>query len=170
MGRGARLWLLTAALLGAAALPAGGETEAEFDKDFAKLQKFGRSGRWKTVAKKLPELLEEHEGRDYVRLQRDAVVELARYAAFRMKHPQPDPKDVVKGELTSYKPATGKLKIRYNSKQLKSWTKCGPRKNAGCRSAGFRQRDVQTSRPAESQVHPARQGAVGRAQSRHQAP
>jgi tetratricopeptide (TPR) repeat protein len=101
-------------------------TEAEdFAKDLEQLQKFGRGGRWKVVARKLPELLDEHKGQNYVRARRAAIVDLAKRSAFRAKHPPPDPKKVVQGKLLAWNPQTRKVKISYDRKQMGNWIKSG---------------------------------------------
>jgi len=107
------------------ALPALAGPAEEFVKDLGDLKKFGRAGRWKVVAKKLPALLEKHKEAGYVRGHRAAIVDLTKRAAFRAKYPPLDPKSVVKGTLLSWNPRARRIKIRYDRTQMENWVKGG---------------------------------------------
>jgi tetratricopeptide (TPR) repeat protein len=108
------------------AVPALAGAAEDFARDLKQLQKFGREGRWKVVTRKLPELLEKHEGQVYVRGERTALVDLAKRAAFRAAHPPPDPKRVVQGTLLAWNPKTRKMKVRYDRNQMGAWIRSGP--------------------------------------------
>lgn len=114
--------LLVVLLLAAPALAGPAE---DFAKGLEQLQKFGRAGRWKVVTRKLPELLQKHEGAAYARAQRSALVDLAKRGAFRAAHPPPDPKKVVEGTLHSWNPKTRAVKVHYTREQMGGWVKAG---------------------------------------------
>lgn len=114
--------LLVVLLLAAPALAGPAD---EFTQGLEQLQEFGRAGRWKVVARKLPELLEKHQGAAYVRARRAALVDLVRRGAFRAAHPPPDPKKVVQGTLHSWNPKTRAIKIHYTLQQMGNWIKSG---------------------------------------------
>lgn len=94
-----------------ASRPAVGERD--FDASMKSIAGQMASGKWKDAQTALKKLLEKHEGADYAIARRSEIAESLKRCAFRVSCPPPDPKRLVKGNLLSWDPGTGKIRIRY---------------------------------------------------------
>lgn len=106
-------------LLVSVSLVAQSPREGAFLKDLEGTKSLLKRGRWKPALAKLDEILQAHEGQDYVRLRLVDVEEIHRRCTFRLSHPAPDPRTLVSGDLRSYRLRTGKIEIHYRSDRLK---------------------------------------------------
>jgi tetratricopeptide (TPR) repeat protein len=76
--------------------------------------------------KRLKALLEEHARATYVLGRRVQLEELTRQLAFGATVGEPNPKDLVSGELLSYSARDGTIKIRYRGgDDMKDWIRVG---------------------------------------------
>ncbi|MGK0204139.1 MAG: tetratricopeptide (TPR) repeat protein [Planctomycetota bacterium] len=73
---------------------------------------------WSVAEEQLTALLAKHKDADYVRHARTEIVDLHRRLAFEASYTQPDPDDLISGDLVSYKAKTGKIKLVYTRKTL----------------------------------------------------
>ncbi|MBI1850151.1 MAG: tetratricopeptide repeat protein [Planctomycetes bacterium] len=110
--------LLRAALLALAVLAPTVDPAADFGKGLDECQRFITQGRWRDAQTRLDALLREHEGKDYVRQKRAEIEEDMERCAFRLKFTPPDPKTLISGELQSWNPSTGDIKLRYTDRSL----------------------------------------------------
>lgn len=70
---------------------------------------------------RLDELLEQHASESYALLYRPRIEELARDARFLEGYVTPEPNELVSGELATYNPRSGKLRIRYTLETLQDF-------------------------------------------------
>jgi len=96
------------------------EGEAGFDKGVKTVRLLFKKRKWKDAKKKFAKLLEEHRDQDYVRAQLPLVRELTFECAFREKHGEPHPKDLVGGKLEAYHRQSSEVRIRYDRRALAS--------------------------------------------------
>jgi len=89
------------------------QDEAAFSLGLKKIQGFMEARRWKRALDLLGALLDDHQNQDYVRARRAEIVQLHKRASFRHRTKEPDPKDLVDGELLSCNLSSGRIKIRY---------------------------------------------------------
>jgi len=109
-----RLPFLFALLLFTAAGPAlAQQDEADFSLGLKKIESAMNARRWKRALDLLDNLLDTHRDQSYVRAHRARIVDLHKRASFRHLVKEPDPKDLVGGDLISCNLSSGRIKIRY---------------------------------------------------------
>ncbi len=96
-------------------------TAVEFEASLEKCRVLMGRSRWKAARLLLDETLEAHKGKAYVRIRLTEIVEDMTRCAFGLAHPAPDPKNLVSGELKSYRPGTGEIKLRYTPGKLQDF-------------------------------------------------
>lgn len=77
---------------------------------------------WSVAMDRLTALLLSHKDADYVRHARLEIVDLHRRLSFEASYTQPAPRDLVSGQLVSYKVKTGKIKLVYTQKTLSDFS------------------------------------------------
>ena len=86
---------------------------AEFEKEFARGRDLAARGKWADAIESLRTTLARHENAGYVLARRAEIVEEWKRASFRSAWKAPDPKTLVSGELLSFSPSSGNVKIAY---------------------------------------------------------
>ncbi len=89
--------------------------EAAFDKGFAGVQAATQKAKWSEAREALRQLLASHERQLYVLAQRDAIAFEMQTCCFYQQARVPRLQDLLKGEIVSYVPATGRIKLRYGT-------------------------------------------------------
>ncbi len=106
-------------------LPIFAQEDAEkFDRTFTKIQKKAKRAQWSKVQKLLDTVLKEHATAPYLMAKRRELLEYLERCAFHSEYPDAKPKDVVSGDLVSYDPRKGKIKIVY-TENLRDFEKGG---------------------------------------------
>ncbi len=77
-----------------------------------------RAHDWPRARQGIADLLEAHEGELAVWLRRPRIVEVLRLCSFLPEYRPPAPEALVHGELLSYSPGTGQMRVRYEQGQL----------------------------------------------------
>ncbi len=90
------------------------DDEKAFNADYAKVLRFTKINRWTKAGDLLDDLLTKHASAPYVFSRRREILEYLERCAFHSKYPDAKPKDVVSGDLKSYDPKRGTIKITYN--------------------------------------------------------
>lgn len=107
--------------------------EEEFLKGFKGVKTLMEHRRWDKAKGALKDLLDAHQEADYVRVRQMEIEECMKKCCFRASYDEPDPKSLVSGELLSYKPSTGDIKLRYTPDSLADFkrqeTKSGGKSN-----------------------------------------
>lgn len=98
--------------------PFQGAEEEAFQAGLLAVERGLRAREWEETPARIAALLEQHEGRSYVWLSRPRLVDALRLAAFLPGYRPPGPEELVEGELRSYSPSTGKMRIVYRQGQL----------------------------------------------------
>lgn len=96
-------------------------TAAAFDAGMQTIDAAVKAGRWKRALALLEALLAEHADAEHAISRRDEIVDIDRQCRFRIRHPAPDPNDVVSGDLLTCNLSSGKIKIRYGKNNLKDF-------------------------------------------------
>jgi hypothetical protein len=78
-------------------------------------------GKFKTARDQVAELLRAHEGSDYVLARRVEISELVKSCCFSILFPDATPKSLMSGELLSWDPQSGAIKIRYTRAKMGDW-------------------------------------------------
>jgi len=113
-----RVLFATSLALIAASLPAQevSADEAAFDEGLAGVHALMKKARWADARSDLLQLLKDHEGKVYVQAQCDALVHDYRSCTFFAQATVPELQDLVKGEVASFTPRTGKIKLIYDNR------------------------------------------------------
>src|SRR5262245_25809200 len=110
---------LCALRLFAQAAPATGE--AAFDQGLLDVQALMQKAKWSEARAALAQLLVVHEKKIYVQAQRDAIAFEMRTCCFYQQAKPPRVADLLTGEIASYVPATGRIKLRYSRDNAADW-------------------------------------------------
>lgn len=97
------------------------QDEAAFDQGYAAVRAQMQAGKWSEARAALEQLIEKNTGKLYVQAQKDAVVADYRLCSFWCETPIPKATELLSGTVDSWSPATGKVKLRYNSTTMKDW-------------------------------------------------
>lgn len=107
------IWPLLWPLLAPGAVPQADETEDAFASQLEDVATHLRRRQWRDAERAILELLQAHAGASYVVPHLSGLDQDLRRAAFWKDVDEPDPKDLVSGELSSYSTRSGRIKIRY---------------------------------------------------------
>jgi len=99
------------------------DDEATFQLGMNKIQSAMKDRKWSRALDMLNRLLEGHADRDYVRIRRAEIVEVHKRALFRSRVKEPQPDDVVSGEVLSCNLSSGQIKIRYRPGRMDDFEK-----------------------------------------------
>ncbi|MFO0985001.1 MAG: DUF1570 domain-containing protein [Planctomycetota bacterium] len=95
--------------------------EADFTAKLDEARQLGTRGKWKESQAALTALLEQHKDQDYVRVKRAEIADAVKDCAFNLQFKPADFKELISGELVSYNPATGDIKLRYTPDKLRDF-------------------------------------------------
>lgn len=112
LARGRALAPFLVLLAGLAGL-AGAQDADDFVKGLENARRLVEHQRWDPAEKGLRELLAEHEGAGHALARRLEVRDLLERCAFGRSHAEPDPGELLDGELKRWKPDTGEIEILY---------------------------------------------------------
>ncbi|MCA9321237.1 MAG: hypothetical protein KDB53_10910, partial [Planctomycetes bacterium] len=105
------LWIVWACL----ARLAVAQTIESFDGELKKANALAERGRFGDAKSRLDELLQDCEHQDLARQRQREIIDLATLCAFQIEYPDVEAKDVVQGDLRSWNPRTGKIKVVYDA-------------------------------------------------------
>jgi hypothetical protein len=88
---------------------------SDFEGELEKVRLVMSNRHWAQARERIFELLDEHRGETYVLAHWAELEEMQKQCFFWMEYDEPEPKDVVHGELLSYSASSGKIKLRYRS-------------------------------------------------------
>lgn len=89
--------------------------QKQFDSGMKSVSTMMSNGKWKEAQTALKKLLDQHIGADHAIARRDEIAESLKRCAFRVAFPAPEAKALVKGDLLSWDPSSGRIKIRYKN-------------------------------------------------------
>ena len=99
--------------------PVTAADEAAFEEGYTAVQRLMSRGRYQQARDDLVALLDEHREESYVLVRRPEIEEDLKRCSFRIEYEEPDPKDLVPGELLSHNVRTGKIKIRFDREKMR---------------------------------------------------
>lgn len=97
---------------------AGAGTEAsraDFEEELVEVRELIDARKWKRAGDVLADALAAHEDRDHVLVHWPEIEENLARIRFWSSYDEPEPEDVVQGELVSWNPRSGAIKLRYES-------------------------------------------------------
>src|SRR5688572_3109634 len=89
-----------------------------FEKEYESATKATRERRWKEARAAWTELLSRHAKAPYVRARLVEIREQVKKCSFWQSAREPQARDLVSGELLSYEPGSGRIRIRYTPADL----------------------------------------------------
>ncbi len=95
--------------------PAFGQSRASLEASLAQVGTLLDDGRWEDAKGMLLSALEEHEGERYVPYYWTEIEEAVASSVYQIDHEPFEPADVVAGELLSWDPRSGKIRLRYRN-------------------------------------------------------
>jgi len=103
-----------------------GAGEERFVAGLAEVRALMEARDWSDARARLLTLLDEHEGRDYVRIRRVEIREEIRRCAVRIAVPEPDPKSLISGRLVGYNRSSGQIHLVYHPEDLADFERQAP--------------------------------------------
>ncbi len=116
-----RLWLIVVIAAGLCGQDATAPGAAAFEEGLTKATQMRARGQWKAARESVVKLIEQHGKQDYIQWKASEIDDLVRECAFSEAHPPLQPKDVISGELVSWTPSTGQIKLKYKPDTMKDW-------------------------------------------------
>lgn len=105
----------------AAAPLAAQQDESAFRADLQRVRATMARGEWSAARQDLLALLERFAGADCARAHRDEIVEEFKRCEFHLAHRLPRPDSLVHGDVLDYRPRSGAIKLRYDSRSLRDF-------------------------------------------------
>ncbi len=87
--------------------------EAAFEAGLEQIDRLMQAKRWSQATEELDSLLAANEGESHVLVRLPRVKQIASQCDFWSTHDEPDASDLVSGEIRSYRPQNGQIKVRY---------------------------------------------------------
>lgn len=87
------------------------------------IRKLMTTGKWKAALARVERTLTQHEGQPSARLRAAELIELHKRCSFRMSVGDPEPTTLISGDLLSWNPSTGQIKLRYTPDTMKDFEK-----------------------------------------------
>ncbi|MFH2000695.1 MAG: tetratricopeptide repeat protein, partial [Planctomycetota bacterium] len=134
-----KFWIICVVVSAIIIVPAFAQSgdEKAFLDDLKKTRDLIDNGRWDRASKLLTKLLEDHANQDYVLAKQLEIEDCVETCAFWEDYEQPQYKDLLSGQLLSYKESSGAIKIRYTPDTMEDFAKAKDKDNAYTRTSAF---------------------------------
>src|SRR5882672_11350722 len=115
--------LAVAALLAALLAPLPAQDQAAFEQGYGRIRELLQKEKWNDAKTAIDALLAANQGQLWAVAERETIVEDCRRCAFALEVKAPKPQELIAGEILSWAPSNGRIKLRYTPKTMRDWQK-----------------------------------------------